>query len=209
MKMWFTLLMCSGICFAQSTLSSLETEHARGVLQNPSGVSLTISLVDPAATYHFNDEIRLRLSFSSDKARVYTAELAPGGSAAAASDDLVFQGTEMSDPIHSQASEPPKGVICCGTRRRYVAQKPIRAIAYVTVPSNNLFSNAPKFLFPTSPTGLNAGDYVIYVQTRRLLRGWPKSGRERYFAASDIVVTSNNILHITIVPDASSGGRKP
>jgi hypothetical protein len=209
MKMWFTLMMCSGICFAQSTPSSLETEHARGVEQNPSGVTLTISLVDPAVTYHFNDEIRLKLSFNSDLARVYTAELAPGGSAAAASDDLVFQGPEMSDPIHSQASEPPKGVVCCGTRRRYVAKKPIAAVAYVTVPSKNLFSNAPKFLFPTPPTGLKAGDYVIYVQTRRLLRGWPKSGREQYFAAGDIVVTSNNILHITIVPDGSSDGGKP
>ncbi|MGA7424421.1 MAG: hypothetical protein WBW77_17185, partial [Candidatus Sulfotelmatobacter sp.] len=78
-----------------------------------------------------------------------------------------------------------------------------------TVPSKNLVSNAPKLLFPTPPTGLKAGDYVIYVQTRRLLRGWPKSGRQQYFVASDIVVTSNNILHITIVPDASSDGRKP
>ena len=35
-------------------------------------------LVYPAVTHHFNDEIRLRLTFSSDMARVYTAELAPG-----------------------------------------------------------------------------------------------------------------------------------
>jgi hypothetical protein len=209
MKMWFTLMMLSAICFAQSTPSSLETEHARGVQQNPTGVTLTISLVDPVVMYHFNHEIRLRLTFSSDLARVYTAELAPGGSAASASDDLVFQGPEMSDPIHSQASEPPKGVVCCGTRRRYVAHQPIATIAYVTVPSKNLFSNAPKVLFPTPPTGLKAGDYAIYVQTKRLLRGWPKSGREQYFAASDIVLTSNNILHITIVPDASSDGPTP
>src|ERR1700744_5423849 len=101
MKMWFALMMCSCICFSQSTLSPLESEHAWGVQQNPSGVTFTISLVDPARAYHFNDQIRLSLSFSSDTARVYTAELAPGGSAAAASDDLVFLGPEMSDPVHS------------------------------------------------------------------------------------------------------------
>lgn len=48
--------------------------------------------VDPAVTYHLNDEIRLRLSFSSDQARVDTAKRAPGGSAAAESDDLELQG---------------------------------------------------------------------------------------------------------------------
>jgi hypothetical protein len=90
-----------------------------------------------------------------------------------------------------------------------VTQKPTAAVTAVTVPSRNIFSNAPKFLFPTPPAGLKAGEYAIYVQTKRLMRGWQKSGRDQYFAASDIVVTSNNILRVTIVPDGSSDGRKP
>jgi hypothetical protein len=90
-----------------------------------------------------------------------------------------------------------------------VTKKPIAAITDVTVPSRNMFSNAPHFLFPTPPASLKAGEYAIYVQTKRLMRGWPKSSREQYFASGDVVVTSNNILHITIVPDGSSDGRKP
>lgn len=200
MRIWLTLLMCSG-CLAQSTYSDLEAEHARALLQNPPGVRLTVKLADPAARYHLNAQIRLRLSFSSKKSRVYSVELAPGGSAASDSDDLVFQGPDMPGAIYAKASGPPTGVVCCGTRRRYVTEKPIDTIAAVTVPARNMFSNAPAFLFPTPPSGLKPGEYAIYLQTRRLMRGWPKSGRQLYFAQGDIVVTSDNILHITIVPE--------
>ncbi len=41
------------------------------------------------------------------------------------------------------------------------------------------------------------------------MRGWPKSQHDQYHSVSDIVVTSNNVLHITILPDVpkESGGK--
>ena len=57
---------------------------------------------------------------------------------------------------------------------------------------------------------LNPGEYTIFLQSRRLMRGWPKSEHDQYHTISDIVVTSNNVLHITILPDVSGeNGVKP
>ena len=44
------------------------------------------------------------------------------------------------------------------------------------------------------------GSLAFFVQTRRVMHGWPKSERDQYHSISDIVVTSNNILHVTILP---------
>lgn len=46
------------------------------------------------------------------------------------------------------------------------------------------------------------GDYWVFVQTRRVVRGWPKDG-DIYFKASDIVVTSSNVVRITVLPDGN------
>ena len=201
--------MIARICLAQSAVSSMESEHAQNLQQNPPGITLTIALAEPTAKCYFDKRIRLKLLFSSNKARDYTVELAPGGSAAASSDDLVFEGPEMLNPLHSESLEPGRGVVCCGTNRAYVTAKPIVATAYVTLPSRDPLSDAPLVLFPNRPTGRKPGDYAIYIRTRRLLRGWPKSSREKYFATSDIVVTSKNILQITVMPRPTADEDKP
>ena len=48
---------------------------------------------------------------------------------------------------------------------------------------------------------LQPGEYFIFAQTRNVIRGWPKTPYNAYHSVSDIVVTSSNILHLTIVPD--------
>ena len=56
---------------------------------------------------------------------------------------------------------------------------------------------------------LKPGDYAIFAQTRSVMRGWPKSQHDAFHAVSDLLVTSSNILHITILPDVadSTSGR--
>lgn len=68
------------------------------------------------------------------------------------------------------------------------------------------FTNEATFPLRHSPTlrmELKPGDYAIFAQTRSVMQGWPKSEHDAYDAVSDLVVTSSNILHITILPDGA------
>jgi hypothetical protein len=56
--------MLSISCFAQSDFAALEDLHARGVAQNPPGVTLTVAMDGPTA-YHLSEIIRFRLAFAS------------------------------------------------------------------------------------------------------------------------------------------------
>jgi hypothetical protein len=53
----------------------------------------------------------------------------------------------------------------------------------------------------TTETEITPGEYTVFMQTRRVLLGWPKSERQKYKSASNIVVTSSNVLHLTLVAD--------
>ena len=199
MRPFLLVLVASCSCLAQSTSLPIEKEHAKGVAKNPPGVTLTIATVDSASTYHLADLLRFRLSFTGPKSPAYTAELAPGGSAAAASDDFIVQGPDSAEGIHSRGSGAPVGVVCCGSNRRGIGQKPLS----VTTVFKLKMLPSPLSPFATSPSAFKPGDYVIFIQTRRVMRGWPNSSQDRYFAADGDVVTSTNILHITMLPDVS------
>ena len=61
-------------------------------------------------------------------------------------------------------------------------------------------------LLETGPTmqvtAPEPGEYWVFVQTRRVMLGWPKA-QDKYFKAGDTLVTSSNILKITILPDGT------
>jgi hypothetical protein len=200
-----TLLVLAIACSAQSVSPSFDGEYARGIQQNPPGVRLTIETIPQSATYHFFDAIRFTLKFTSDKAHLYTAELAPE-SAAGVSYDFVIQGPGMAAPIHSQLWHP-FAYVCCGGERRYLSQKP-RTGAGFRVSLGYFLQPAP--LQPSRPMESKPGDYAVFVQTRSVMRGWPKSSRDAFHSVSDLVVTSANILHLTILPDvAGTASAKP
>jgi hypothetical protein len=195
------LLLCAALS-AQSISLQFEAEHSHSTEHNPPEVKLVIRTLESRPSYHMSDVIRIRLSFTSQKPRLFTAELASGGSVAGSNDDFVIQGPDMPVPIHSMPTTN-MGLVCCESNRRYLKQKPLAATGYLDLASTWQFLGArPRDVSPSLP-GLKPGDYAIFVQTRRVNRGWPKSHHDLYFTLGDTVVTSSNILHITVLPDVA------
>jgi len=202
-------LLLGAALFAQSTSPQLEAEHSHSVENNPPEVKLIIETLDGQSSYHMADVIRIGLSFTSQKRSLFTAELASGGSVAGSNDDFVIQGPDMPAPIHSMPTTNT-GFVCCESNRRYLDHKPLVATSYLNLKSTWQFLSAKPQESSTRLPVLKPGDYVIFVRTRRINHGWPKSHHVLYFALGDIVVTSSNILHITILPDdAERDGGKP
>jgi hypothetical protein len=199
LKTCVPLLVLAIGCFAQSDSPSFDEEHSRGIEQNPPGVTFTISTIPKHSKHRLSDDIRFEVMFTSTKARLYTAELAGAGSAAGASFDFVIQVPGMSAPIHSQPSNR-MGYVCCGSKRRYLGPKPLAGEGVlVNLKRIERFANEATFRLPRME--FKPGDYAIFAQTRSVMRGWPKSEHDAFHAVSDLVVTSSNILHITILPD--------
>jgi hypothetical protein len=51
---------------------------------------------------------------------------------------------------------------------------------------------------------LPSGEYDLFVRTKRVAKGWTRHDNhvdERYMGVGKTVVTSENLLHITILPD--------
>ena len=201
--------LAGAVCGAQSSLKAFEDEHAHGVKENPAGVEFSISTVGGRSTYHISDWIQLNLTLTSKEPRVYTFESTSGmTTAAGANDDMVIVGPDVVSPLHTLA-RVMIGHLCCETKRRYLSLRPSSAtfgLRFVDIPRYT--QSIPNVDF-TTPAEITPGEYAVFMQTRRVLRGWPKSEREKYSVASDIVVTSNNILHLTILPDAAEPGSKP
>ena len=101
------------------------------------------------------------------------------------------------------------GYVCCGSKRRYLGPKPLTGEGIlVSLKRIERFTN--EATFPLRRMELKPGDYAVFAQTRSLMRGWPKSAHDANHAVSDLVVTSSNILHVTILPDAAdSDSGKP
>jgi hypothetical protein len=200
-KTYIPLLLLAIACLAQSASASFDEEYSRGTEQNPPGVTFTISTIREHSTHHLSDDIRFEVMFVSRKERLYTAELAGAGSATGASFDFVIQGPGMSAPIHSQPSNR-MGYVCCGSKRRYLGPKPLAGEGVlVNLKRIERFTN--ESTFPLPRLELKPGDYAIFAQTRSVMRGWPKSEHDTFHAVSDLMVTSSNILHITILPDVA------
>jgi hypothetical protein len=199
------LLAVSVACSAQQISPSFDEQHARGVEQNPPGVTLTISTRDGHSTYHLSDTPYFRLSFTSKNSDVYTVELNTPMNLAGVSDDFVIQRPDTTVPIHSQPSLV--GYVCCDTNRRYLGKESLVAetalrMEYLERSLNfRLRDSEVIAAIPPFAQKLKPGEYAIFLQSRRLMRGWPKSEHDQYHTVSDIVVTSNNVLHITILPD--------
>lgn len=77
------------------------------------------------------------------------------------------------------------GFVCCWSNLRYLKYPP-------TVVKTNIFD--------IRAVSHEPGEYAIFVQTRRLRRGWPKSQKSQYHGTSELAVTSSNIVHITMLP---------
>src|SRR5579872_605362 len=118
-------LAVSVVCCAQQSSSSFDEQHARGLEQNPPGVTLTISTRDGHSAYHLSDTLYFQLSFTSKNSHTYTVELNTPMNLAGVSDDFVMQRPDAALPIHSQPSF--MGYVCCDTDRRYVRNEPLVA----------------------------------------------------------------------------------
>jgi hypothetical protein len=127
-------------------------------------------------------------------------ELAEGGNEAIASDDFVVQPPEATVTMRLSNS----GIVCCGSKRRYIGKAPTMG---TSAPINFLVlsqSSSPQISqSPNSSATIKPGNYSLFVRTRRVMRGWPKSERDTYHSTSNLVVTSSTILHVTILPDAA------
>lgn len=207
MKTLLALFLATSACAAQSSLSAFEDEHAKGLQQNPSGITFIISTIDGRSTYHFSEVIQFKLALTSKKPRVYTFETTSGlTTSAGASDDLVITGPDTVSPVHSR-QRALIGAVCCETKRRYLSQKPKFAAFALSFERVQGVKLKPDL---TTASEITPGEYAVFMQTRRVLRGWPKSQNEIYFGVSRIVVTSSNILHLTILPNAPDPqGAKP
>jgi hypothetical protein len=199
MNLRLSLLLLSVACCIEARAQSFEELHAKGLQQNPPGVTLTISTTDGSGTYHLSDRFHFQLFFTSKELEVYTLELMEGSNAASVSDEVTLQSAEMANPIHTRAGL--FGVACCDGYRRYVGHLP--RLATLTFGLQDV-ERALNFQLGRdglpNAEKLKPGDYKIFVQSRRLMRGWPKQGDE-YHTVSDILVTSSNILRLTILPD--------
>ena len=197
------IVLLSASCVAQSHSSSFDDEHAKGVRQNPPGAMLTISTSDGRSTYRLSDVIRFKLALSSNENGVYTYEAITGMSVAGTSDDLIVLAPGKLAPIHSR-SRAPYGIVCCDSRRHYLAEKP--SIATFSIPLGMLQRTSP---LPRPDFSiayeLTPGEYRVFVQTRRVLRGYPKS-RDEMFKSDGLTVTSSNVLSLTILPDGAAHG---
>jgi hypothetical protein len=200
MKTFLVLLLMSGLSVAQPN-SAFDEEHARGVKQNPPGLELTFSTLDGKSVYHLSDEIRYKLVVTAKQANVYTFETATGTTVAGLSDDLVVVSPELAVPVHSRKRAPSKyGGICCESKRHYISEKPstVEFAFRLSYFNQGDFGHAIEIvpgLFDIKP-----GDVYVFLQTARILRGWPKSQGQKY-TEDGIVVTSKNVLHLTILPD--------
>jgi len=205
------LLALSVACSAQQISSSFDDQHARGVEQNPPGVTLTISTRDGHSAYQLSDTLYFLLSFTSKHSHMYTVELNAPMNLAGVSDDIVLQRAGGTLPIHSQPSL--MGYVCCNTDRRYVGNEPLVAettlrMEYLERSLNFQLRNSQVLgAIPPLAEKMKPGEYAIFLQSRRLMRDWPKSEHDQYHTVSDIVVTSNNMLHITILPDVPKESR--
>lgn len=200
MKTCAVLLVLTIAAWGQANPTQFEREHASGVEQNPAGVRLTIATADGRSQYRLSDELRFKLFFTSSKLREYTVEMS-GGNSAAVSDDFVIQAPEIKVLLHSK-NGVPRGAVCCASDRHYVGQapKPVSS-ALFSLKWFNLPSEAALPDMTLRKAKFQPGEYAIFLQTRRVLRGWPKNERDRYHGISNFVVTSSNVLHITMSPD--------
>ena len=197
------LLAISSLCVAQQIPTQIEKEHALSMEKNPPDVVFTVAVGQPKLA--LSKELQLQLLFSSKRPRTYSAELAPGGNTAAI-DDFVYLGPGMDAPVHSKDSIIPTGVVCCGSRRRYVRQTAIAGNSFLhasmmtrlRIPDPFADHSRGPEATPPAP-----GDYWLFVETRRVMRGWPKGADDIYFKTSDVVVTSSNIVRITVLPDGN------
>ena len=181
------------------TAQSLEELHTRGLQQNPPGVTLTVESLDADRKFHLSDRLQFRLFFKSENIEVYTLEL-KDGNAASVSDEITFQSAEMTDPIRTTPGL--LAVVCCDSYRQYVGKLPRSVRLSFTLENVQRGLNWRLHRLETPPIEkMKPGEYKMFVQTKRLMRGWPKSSHDTYHEVSDIVVTSSNIVTFSLLPD--------
>jgi hypothetical protein len=83
-------LVCKHASSAQS--AQFSEKHSLALDENPPGVKLTIETMPERSSYRLSDEIPFKLTFTSQKAQVYTIDTAAGGNAAASTTDFIIEG---------------------------------------------------------------------------------------------------------------------
>jgi hypothetical protein len=177
MRRLLCFLLVSTACLAQS--EQFVREYCHGLEQNRPGLKLTFETADRRSNYRLSDVIRFKFTFTSQSARVYTIDTAVGGNAATTSADFIIDGPGLRAPIHSEPIDP-RGYVCCDSRRHYLARSPVslsdRGIALINLA---LFGGGMR-VPPLRRYELKPGEYVVFVQTRNVMQGWPKSPHDAY-----------------------------
>lgn len=197
-----TFVFCSVLvsaCSAQSIVS-FDEQYKQGLKQNPPGVTLSITTADGGSKYSLHSAIPIALRFTSTQLHVYTVEPSIGN-AATVSTDFVVEGPGITAPLHSLTFQP-HGYPCCSSKRRYLGQSPVALSERLDLGRAEMLAKSLDVPTMTmKPHGVKPGEYLIFAQTRNVMRGWPKSQKDSFHSESDIVVTSSNVLHITLFAD--------
>ena len=183
----FTLIV--QVCVAQTTLPDFDRAHREALEGNPPGVVFTLATANGKSEFHSSERIDVTEKFTSSKPGKYSVELeynnAPGSN-----DIFVFKRRDGSAIQFSHYD-----IICCYSRRRYLRNSQLKTGSSVNMSYFQHYGSVAGPL-PLMPPG----DYDLYVQTRRVTRGWPDR-EHRYLKLGDLIVTSENVVHITILPD--------
>lgn len=178
--------------------------HDNALRATPPDVQLTIELPKGATgECRPGDWITLKVSVSSTKPGKYTAETLTHQNAAGSQDMLILQSLSTGQIIPAKSLG---GAICCDSRRVTVRKRPASFLTQVAIPK--VWPPPP----PLSPMPYDkttpyppAGEYRAYLVTRRVMLGLPKNSKELYQDPGNLRVTSENVVTIRIVPNASEG----
>jgi hypothetical protein len=176
------------LCFVACLLSMAYPCHAQtdfdvrskeGLSRNPAGLTLSLKTEDGRQTFHMFETIPIELEFSSSRPSTYSIERDETMNFAGATHK--FEVEPENSVLVTLLDWQSHGVVCCGTDRRYLSQKPIAFKRELT--------DYLRFAKP--------GTYRVFFSTRRVFKG---PGKYMDFRASKILITSN-ILTLTILPD--------
>lgn len=196
----------------QKTFPNFDEYRRRALRESPSDISLHTRFKGNRTIYKFGELVKIILTFSTRNYGAYSIEQDLSNNPAG--DLFVFRRADNTAlQMHGR-----NGYVCCGSHREYLREKPISTISdYQTYRGGStggiiggiIDTNDPKlraFLeqrrrereIEAWGVNLPPGEYDFFVRTYRVSKGWP----EDLYANdnSPLVVTSRNVLHITILP---------
>jgi len=190
------LFFLTTVCAPQTASSEFEKEYELAVKQNPPGLLATLEIVGDRTVFRMSDRMELKLLLKAQKAGIYSFFSGTGHF----DEELVVQPP---DPLHSMKIGLLAGCIDSCTL-------PITSTA-VVIRQDLILGRAARGsfiadLFQRGGVGtapLPPGEYAIYIQTKcvweSISHGTGEPNRKR-----QMLVTSDNVLHVTLLPDVNA-----